>query len=98
MQKFLLAALALAVVGCAEKLEPTAEPPAEGQASVQAAPKSGSGGIGIVSPAAGGVSPVTNSDSVAGGGGGGVQQAAKQQAKDAASKVGGGNLDQSGGY
>ncbi len=98
MRKIVLAAFAVVLVGCPEPFEPLAEPPGEEESSVQAAPKSGGDGIGIVSPAAGGVSPVTGSDSVAGGGGGGVRQAAKQQAKDAASKVGGGNLDQVGGY
>lgn len=72
-----------------EKVENSA--PAEGG--------SGSGGVNIVSPAAGGISPVTNTESVGGAGMGGVGQAAKDQAKR---KAGGssagslGQLDQSG--
>jgi len=99
MRRILLAALAMALVGCAEKLEPMAEPPSGEQESAKASPGGGDG-IGIISPAAGTSAPVTNSDSVlgSGGGGGGVQQAAKRQAKDAAAKAGAGSLGQSGGY
>ena len=98
MRRILLAALAMALVGCAENLEPMAEPPSGEQESAKASP--GGDGFGIISPAAGTSAPVTNSDSVlgSGGGGGGVQQAAKRQAKDAAAKSGAGSLGQSGGY
>jgi hypothetical protein len=60
---------------------------------------SGGEGIGIVSPAAGGLSPVTGSDSVVGGGGGGVGNAAKGKAKDIAAASSGRsyNTDDQGG-
>ena len=41
--------------------------------------------VGIISPAAGGLSPVTNSDAVTGSGGGGVQQVMKEKAHGIAS-------------
>jgi hypothetical protein len=50
----------------------------------------------IVSPAAGGSSPVIGSDSI-GGGGSGVGDAVKSRAKDVAGKAGGSSLDQLGG-
>ena len=90
MRKILLAALALAVVGCAEKPEPLAVPPTEEQATSQGR---GSDSISIASPSAGPSSPVYGSESVTGSGGGGVGQAAKSQAKKAAAKAGGGSLD-----
>ena len=94
MRKILLAALALAVVGCAEKPEPLADTPEDEQATSQTTPRGGGGSVGIVSPAAGPSSPVTGSESVTGSGGGGVGQAAKSQAKKAAAKAGGGSLDE----
>lgn len=97
MRKILLAAVALAVIGCADKPEPLADPPAEDQSNTQANPTSGGGdGINVISPAAGLASPVTGSDSVtgSGGGGGGVGQAAKSQAKRAAAQSSSGSLDE----
>lgn len=49
----------------------------------------------IVSPAAGGSSPVIGADSV-GGGGSGVGDAAKGKAREVAGKAGGSSLDQLG--
>lgn len=97
MRKILLAALALAMVGCAEKPEQLADPPAQEQTTTQATPQGGGGDtIGIVSPAAGPSSPVYGSDSVrgSGGGGSGVGTAAKSQAKKAAAKASGGNIEE----
>lgn len=88
MRMIVLAALALALVGCAENFEPLAEPPTEKQESAQAAPTGGDT-IGIIPSGAGLSTPVTNADSITGSGGGGVQQAAKKQAKEAASKASG---------
>jgi hypothetical protein len=97
MGKFsLLALIVLAMLGCAEKPEPLAEPPAGEQPTSSQA--GDGGGVGVVSPASGAISPVTGSETVAGGssGGSGVGQAAKNQAKNAASKAAGGSLDQYG--
>ncbi len=100
----LLAIAATALVGCAEKPEPMADPPAGEQTqSKETAQSPGTGGnesVNVISPAAGGISPVTGSDSVAGGssGGSGVGQAAKDQAKRAAAKASGSSLNQEGGY
>lgn len=79
-----------AVFGCAEKPEPMATPP-EGeqtQAPINETQAQGGGdnSVQVLSPAAGGVSPVTGSDSVAGSGMGGVGNAAKDQAR----RIGGG--------
>lgn len=97
MKRIALLALALCAlaVGCKEKEEPLADPPKGEQTSAQPG-GGGQGGIGIVSPAAGTSSPVTNSDSVAGAGGGGVGAAAKDQARRAAGKAGSSSLDQLG--
>ena len=87
------------VVGCAEKPEPMADPPAGEQTQTQeSAQGSGDSGVNVISPGSGAISPVTGSDSVAGGssGGSGVGQAAKNQAKNAAAKAGGSSLDQLG--
>ncbi len=88
MKRLALFVLAVAALtGCAEKPEPMADPPAGEQQQAQApAPGGGSDGIGIVSPAVGGISPVVGSDSVAGSGAGGVGNAAKDQAR----RIGGG--------
>ncbi len=88
MKRLALFALAVAALtGCAEKPEPMADPPAGDQQQAQAPPAGGgTSEIGIISPAAGGVSPVVGSDSVAGSGAGGVGNAAKDQAK----RIGGG--------
>lgn len=90
MRNFLTATLAavacIAVIGCAREPEPLAEPP-EGEqraATQDATSQGGSDGIGITSPAAGGVSPVTGSESVGGAGGGSVGSVAKERAKDVA--------------
>ena len=94
--------LVFALVGCAEKPEPMADPPAGEQAqpsdTVQNTQGGGNESVNVISPAAGAISPVTGSDSVAGGssGGSGVGQAAKNQAKNAAAKAGGSSLDQLG--
>ncbi|MBX3095814.1 MAG: hypothetical protein KF812_03040 [Fimbriimonadaceae bacterium] len=52
------------------------------------APTGSSGGVGITTAGAGGLAPVTGSDSVGGAGGGGVQQAAKDSARRAADRAG----------
>lgn len=87
-----------------EKTPATAEPATssggsgKGSGQTNATPSGGSGeGVGIISPAAGGMAPVTGSDSVTGAGGG-VQSAAKDAAKNAASQVGAGSVgtDESG--
>lgn len=75
--------LPLIVLGC-QPAEPGAEPKPPQAASAAPAPtEDGGGGIGIVSPAAGGMSPVLGSDSV-GGGGSGVGTAMKAKARDIA--------------
>jgi len=88
MRTVVIAALVFfALAGCKEKAEPLANPP-EGeqtQTSTTEQAKGSGGGIGIVSPASGGMSPVTGSDTVTGSGGG-VGSAAKDQAK----RIGGG--------
>jgi hypothetical protein len=90
--KSLVALLGLfLVVGCAEKPEPMAEPPAGEQTSAPGA-GGGSDSIGIISPAAGTSAPVTNTDSVQGAGGGSVGAAAKGQAQKAAENLGGDKL------
>lgn len=79
-----LAAVAcIAVIGCAREPEPVAEPP-EGEQTATTTQGGGSDGIGISSPAAGGMSPVTGAESVGGAGGGSVGSAAKDKAKDVA--------------
>lgn len=94
--KSLLIVLSLAcfVAGCAPKEEtPAVEAPqAVGDPKAAAAGEPPSddsapgGGIGIVSPAAGSLSPVTGSESLQGGGGG-VGVAAKARAKDVAAQA-----------
>lgn len=87
------------LVGCAEKPEPMADPPAGDQTQSPETAQGASGeSVSVISPAAGLSSPVTGSDSVAGGssGGSGVGQAAKDQARRAASKAGGSSLGQDG--
>jgi hypothetical protein len=89
----MVALLCFAILGCKEKEEPLANPPEGEQTQTSTTEQAmGSGdGIGVISPATGGMSPVTGSDSVAGSGGGGVGIAAKEQAKR---KAGGSSLDQ----
>ncbi len=70
MGKSLLFLFALVMVGCAEQPEPLAAPPKEPQATEASVPSGGGDGVGIVSPAAGSISPVTG-----GGGGGGGNSA-----------------------
>lgn len=79
----LSAAFAVAWVGCAREPEPLAEPPEgeQGAASQGATSQGGSDGIGITSPAAGGVSPVTGAESVGGAGGGSVGSVATERAR-----------------
>jgi hypothetical protein len=91
MLRTAIAVVALfALFGCAEKPEPMANTPEGEQTQAPDTGTSAQGGGGegvhVISPAAGGVSPVTNSDSVAGSGMGGVGNAAKDQAK----RIGGG--------
>lgn len=106
MRTVVIAALVFfTLAGCAEKPEQLANPP-EGeqiQTSTTEQAKGSGDGIGIVSPASGGMSPVTGSDSVVGSGGGSVGSAAKDQAK----RIGGGQSqgslgnatgDEDGGY
>lgn len=94
----LIALFGSLLVGCAEKPEPLAETPEGEQTSAPQTTGGGGDSVGVISPAAGAISPVTNSESVAGGssGGSGVGQAAKDQARRAASQAGGGSLDQGG--
>ena len=57
--------------------------------------KSGSGGVApMASGAAGGLTPISGTDSVEGAGAGSVGAAAKQMAKDKAGKMGNGSMDQ----
>ena len=95
MKRFALLGLIVLVValGCKEKEEPLAEPPSGEQTSAQPS-GGGSNDIGIVSPAAGTSSPVTNPGAVQGSGGGSVGAAAKGQAHKAAEKAGGTSLNQ----
>ncbi|MHB8636697.1 MAG: hypothetical protein ACYC96_09520 [Fimbriimonadaceae bacterium] len=87
--KYLVVALAAAtVLGC----KPSVEPPTPGKPPAFSAKKPGPpvGGAGIAplgTPAVGGLTPVANSDSVAGAGMGGVGQAAKNQARKAAAST-----------
>ncbi len=111
MKRLALFALALlALSGCAEKPEPLADPPggeqtqAQGDTQAQAggqpssaATGGGDSGIGIISPAVGGMSPVVGSDSVAGSGAGGVGNAAKDQAKRIGGQQSNGSLGNVGG-
>ena len=106
MRTVVIAALVFfSIAGCAEKPEQLANPPeGEQTETVTTEQAQGSGeGIGIVSPASGGMSPVTGSDTVTGSGGGSVGGAAKDQAK----RIGGGQsqgslgnatADEEGGY
>ncbi len=79
MRFVLLAAVAALLVGCATEPEPLADPPETEQAQ-DTTTQQGSGDLGIVSPAAGGVSPVTNPPNMDSGGGG-VRDAVKDRAK-----------------
>ncbi len=63
----------------------TASNPASSQASPGTSARRAGGVAPIGSGAAGGLSPVQNTESVTGAGGGGVNQAAKEQATRAAS-------------
>lgn len=90
----LVLTFACLVAGCAPREEASAveTPQAVGgpkSVTSGSAPSDDSapgGGIGIVSPAAGSLSPVTGSESLQGGGGG-VGVAAKARAKDVAGKA-----------
>lgn len=88
MSRVLIALLCLgALAGCHKDPAPTE--PAPSLDSSQPAPgttsqSGGSDGVQIHSPGAGGLAPVTGTESLGGSGGGGVGQAAKDQARRAA--------------
>jgi uncharacterized protein GlcG (DUF336 family) len=79
---YLILGVALSLAACQKPAEEPAAA-ANPEPTVQTNPQSG-GGTGPISPAAGGVSPVTNPQSVEGAGMGGVGQAAKDRARDVA--------------
>lgn len=95
MRWFVLALIAVFAIGCAKEME--ADIPEEESA---AATEYEGGGfdereeVGVVSPGAGGVAPVTNPQSVQGAGGGGVGSAAKDLAKRKAGGTAATSLDQ----
>ena len=62
--------------------------------STAPAPGHGGGVAPMASGAAGGMTPMSGTDSVEGSGGGGVGQAAKKMAKDKTANTGSGSLDQ----
>jgi hypothetical protein len=57
-------------------------------------PTAKSGGVAPMAAGAGGMTPMSGTDSVGGEGGGGVGQSAKQMAKDKAGNMGSGSLGQ----
>lgn len=79
---FSIIGAALLLTACQKPAEEPAAA-ASPETAAQPAPEAG-GGTGPISPAAGGVSPVTNPQSVEGAGMGGVGQAAKDRARDVA--------------
>jgi hypothetical protein len=86
------------LAGCATPAEPVAEPPAEDSAAVEAPARAQNNSVQPTSPAAGGMSPVTNPQAVQGSGGGGVGQAAKDQARRNVGGTAPSSLDQLGDY
>lgn len=108
---FLAAASLAVLVGCSSE-EPAedaagdvANTPNTAQANPGAPPAAqpqgntgggGNSGVQIHTGGAGGIAPVTGTESLQGGGGGGVHQAAKDSARKAADKAGGSSLDQLG--
>ena len=85
---------AICLVGCQPSIDsnapanpapkPTNSPEATGATS----------GVAPMAGGAGGMTPMSGTDSVGGGGGGGVGQAAKQMAKDKSANMGSGSLGQ----
>jgi len=89
--KRLLAGMCLTTLGgCAPKALPPAKPVPSPNAVAAPAPAGGGGIAPMATPAAGGLTPVANSDSVEGAGMGGVGQVAKDQARRAAAGAAGG--------
>ncbi len=80
----LLLVASLALVACQKPAEEPAAATPEPAAPTATEP----GGTGPISPAAGGVSPVTNPQAVEGSGMGGVGQAAKDRARSVAGSAG----------
>jgi hypothetical protein len=82
----LISALALMVVGCAPKepatSEPATTPAADANAPAPTAQASGTAVAPMASGAAGGMTPMSGTDSVQGAGGGSTSMAAKGWAKD----------------
>ncbi|MEI7984937.1 MAG: hypothetical protein WCI55_04855 [Armatimonadota bacterium] len=90
--------LALIIAPCAVGCQPTPDVNGaniEGQATVNTPPQNEkASGVAPMAGGAGGMTPMSGTDSVGGDGGGGVGQAAKQMAKDKASNMGNGSLGQ----